>query len=174
MPVITLKVWSLLFFYQRLEHDKENSDHCSHDIHLDICKKRQCTRFVFKCFSLTKRFQKYIRPCILLVRNTCLAHPRETRQPDVTRFSTCWRPVPYRQLLRGLGIRLQRKFSFTQPDLQTCLYSFISVNCLRKSSNRLYLNLELLISVYLPTTLYEKACCFQRLRNHLTSISFLS
>ena len=55
-------------------------------------------------------------------------------------FLTCWRPVPYRQLLRGLGIRLQRKFSFTQPDLQTCLYSFISLNCKRKSSNRLYLN----------------------------------
>ena len=99
-----------------------------------------------------------------------------TRKLDrvITSFSTCCRPAAYRQLLRGPGIRLQPKFSSTKPvaTFKHVFIPFISVNCMRESSNRLYLNLELLISV--PTTLYEKAFCFQRLNLYITKTKVIA
>ena len=66
----------------------------------------------------------------------------------VTSFSTYCIPVPFRQLLRrpfkGYSkIILLHSQTFKHDFI---LILFISVNCMRKSSNRLYLNLELLIS----------------------------
>ena len=126
--------------------------------------------------SWQKRCTMYNIPCILL--EICVSQTLAKLDGAVTSFSSYCIPVPFRQLLRrpfkGYSrIILLHSQTFKHVFI---LILFISVNCMRKSSNRLYLNLELLISwlMSVQTTLYEKALCFQRLQNHLTSISFLS
>ena len=133
-------------------------------------------KFSNATLSRQKRFKIYNIPRILL--EICVSQTLAKLDRDVTSFSTYCRPVPFRQLLRRPGkgysrIILSHSQTFKHVFI---LILFISVNCMRKSSNRLYLNFELLISwlISVQSTLYEKAFCFQRLQNHLTSISFLS
>ena len=109
--------------------------------------------------SWQKRFKIYDIPCILL--EICVSQTLAKLDRDVTSFSTYCRPVPFRQFLRSPSkgysrIILLHSQSFKHVFI---LILFISVNCMRKSSNRLYLNLELLISwlISVQTTLYEKA-----------------
>ena len=66
----------------------------------------------------------------------------------VTSFSTYCRPVPFRQLLRRPGKGYSRIILLHSQTFKhvSILVLFISVYCMRKSSNRLYLNLELVIS----------------------------
>ena len=110
--------------------------------------------------SWQKRFKIYDIPCILL--EICVSQTLAKLDRDVTSFSTFCRPVTFRQFLRRPGkgysrIILLHSQSFKHVFI---LILFISVNCMRKSSNRLYLNLDWTtdqLTDLSKTTLYEKA-----------------